>query len=76
MGNVEVAYSTKRDLLLFIRHLHISHKTPYLPPPPPIFHNHCTLFPQGITVVPREIKDCLDKTRSTMEDVKMENSLF
>ena len=76
MGNVQVAYSTKRDLLLFIRHLPISHKTPYLPPPPQIFHNHCTLFPLGITVVPKEIKDCLGKTRSITEDVKMENSPF
>ena len=32
MGNVEVAYSTKRDFLLYIRHLHISHNTPCLPP--------------------------------------------
>ena len=32
MGNVEVAYSTKRDFLLFIRHLLISHNTPSLPP--------------------------------------------
>ena len=26
---------------------------------------------QGITVVPREIKDCLCKTRSIMEDVRI-----
>ena len=32
MGNVEQAYSTKRDLSLYIRHLHISHNTPCLPP--------------------------------------------
>ena len=77
MGNVEVAYSTKRDFLLYIRHLHISHNTPCLPPPPPkFFHNPCTLFPLGITVVPREIKDCLCKTRSIMEDVKIANYPF
>ena len=32
MGNLEVAYSTNRDILLYIRHLHISHNTPCLPP--------------------------------------------
>ena len=32
MGNVEVAYSTKRDFLVYIRHLHISHNTPSSPP--------------------------------------------
>ena len=40
MGNVEVipqngkcgSYTTKRDFLLYIRHLHISHNTPCLPP--------------------------------------------
>ena len=32
MGNVGVAYSTKRDFSLYIRHLHISHNTPCLPP--------------------------------------------
>ena len=32
VGNVEVAYSPKRDFLLYIRHLHISHNTPCLPP--------------------------------------------
>ena len=74
MGNVEVAYSTKRDFLLYIRHLHISRNTPCLPPK--IFHNPCTLFPLGITVVPREIKDCLCKTRSIMEDVKIANYPF
>ena len=31
MGIVEVAYSRKRDLLLFIRHLHIFHNRPCLP---------------------------------------------
>ena len=31
MGNVGVAYSTRRDFLLFIRHLHISYNTPCLP---------------------------------------------
>ena len=33
MGNVEVAYTKKGDFLLFIRHFHISHNTPSLPPP-------------------------------------------
>ena len=32
MENVEVACSTKRDFLLYLRHLHISHNTPCLPP--------------------------------------------
>ena len=40
------------------------------PPPQKFFHNPCTLFPLGITVVLRDIKDWLCKTRSTMEDVK------
>ena len=31
MGIVEVAYSRKRDFLLFIRHLHIFHNRPCLP---------------------------------------------
>ena len=34
MGNVEVAYSTKRDFLVYIRHLHISHNTPCFCLPP------------------------------------------
>ena len=74
MGYVEVAYSRKRDFLLFIRHFHISHNTPCLPPI--LFHNRCTFFPLCITVVPREIKDCLCKTRSIMEGVKMASSPF
>ena len=32
MGNVEVAYSTKRDFLVCIRHLHIPHNTPCFAP--------------------------------------------
>ena len=77
MGNLEVAYSTKRDFLVYIRHLHISHNTPcFCTPPPQFFHNPCTFFPLGITVVPREIKDCLCKTRSIMEDVKIANYPF
>ena len=72
MGNVEVAYTKKGDFLLFIRHFHISHNTPSLPPPQ-FFHDPCTLFPLGITVVLREIKDCSCKTRPIMEDVKMAN---
>ena len=75
MGNVEVAYSRKRDFLVYIRHLHISHNTPCFCPPK-FFHNPCTFFPLGITVVPREIKDCLCKTRSIMEDVKIANYPF
>ena len=73
MGNVEVAYTKKGDFLLFIRHFHISHNTPSLPPPPKFFHDPWTLFPLGITVVLREIKDCSCKTRPIMEDVKMAN---
>ena len=37
-----------------IRHLHIFHNAPYLPPPP-ILHNLCFSFLLGITAVPREI---------------------
>ena len=37
---------------LTLRHLHISHNAPYLPPPPPKF---CILL--GITAVPREIEN-------------------
>ena len=38
-----------------IRHLHISHNAPYLPPK--ILHNLCFSFLVGITVVPREIEN-------------------
>ena len=41
----------------FIRHLHISHNAPYLPPPPPILHNLCFSFLLGDTAVPREIEN-------------------
>ena len=44
MGNVKVAYSTKRDFLLFISHLHISHNTSCLPPPPPNFSITLALY--------------------------------
>ena len=44
--------------------------------PPQFFHNPCPLFHLGITVFTREIKDCVCKTRSIMEDVKMANSPF
>ena len=42
-----------------IRHLHISHNAPYLPPfpPPQILHNLCFSFPLGITAVLREIEN-------------------
>ena len=43
-----------------IRHLHISHNAPYLPPQ--ILYNLCFSFLRGITAVPREIeKQCLRK---------------
>ena len=42
-------------LCCVIRHLHISHNAPYLPPK--ILHNLCSSFPLGITVVPREIEN-------------------
>ena len=32
MGNVELAYSTKRDFLVYICYLHISHNTPCFAP--------------------------------------------
>ena len=38
-----------------IRHLHISHNTPCLPPK--ILHNLCFSFLLGITAVPKEIDD-------------------
>ena len=38
-----------------IRHLHISHNGPYLPPK--ILHNLCFSFLLGITAVPREIEN-------------------
>ena len=40
-----------------IRHFHIFHNAPYLPPPPSpqILHNLCFSFLLGITAVPREI---------------------
>ena len=38
-----------------MRHLHISHIAPYLPPS--ILHNLCFSFFQGITTVPREIEN-------------------
>ena len=38
-----------------IRHLHISHNAPYLPPT--ILHNLCFSFLLGITAVPREIEN-------------------
>ena len=38
-----------------IRHFHISHNAPYLPPK--ILHNLCVSFLQGITAVPREIEN-------------------
>ena len=38
-----------------IRHLHISHNGPYLPPK--ILHNLCFSFLLGITAVPRETEN-------------------
>ena len=38
-----------------IRHFHIPHNTPCLPPKN--LHNRCFPFPLGITVVPRESED-------------------
>ena len=40
---------------LCIRHVHISHNAPYLPPK--ILHNLCFSFLLGITAVPREIEN-------------------
>ena len=40
---------------LYIRPLHLSHNTPYLPPK--ILHNLCFSFLLGITPVPREIEN-------------------
>ena len=39
----------------FIRHLHISHNTPYLPPK--VLHNLCFSFLLGITAIQREIEN-------------------
>ena len=71
MGNVEVAYSTKRESAICT--FPITRLVCARHPSPKFFHNPCTLFPLGITFVPREIKDCLCKTRSFMEDVKIAN---
>ena len=40
---------------LLIRHVQISHNTPFLPPQ--ILHNLCFLFLLGVTAVPREIEN-------------------
>ena len=42
--------------------------------PPKFFHNPCTLFPLGIKVVPREIKDCLCKKINKVYYGRCENS--
>ena len=73
MANVEVAYSTKGESAICTFPIT---RLVCPCPPPQFFHNPCTLFPLGITVVPREIKDCLCKTRSVMEDVKIANYPF
>ena len=72
MGNLEVAYSTKRESAICTSPI----TRLVCAPPPKFFHNPCTLFPLSITVVPREIKDCLCKTRSIVEDVKIANYPF
>ena len=76
MGNVEVAYSTKRAFYSSSAICTSPIKRLVSPPPPNFSVILALCFPLGITVVPREIKDCLCKTRSIMEDVKMANSPF
>ena len=49
------AKKVKQNLYDPIRHLHISHNAPYLPPK--ILHKHCFSFLLGITAVPREIEN-------------------
>ena len=60
-----------------IRHLHISHNAPYLPPT--ILHNLCCSFLLGITAVPRAMKTMLmqnfgGQIRCIMGDVQVGNS--
>ena len=50
----------KQGTLWPIRHLYISHKVPYLSPPPPapqILNNLCFPFLLGITAVPIDIEN-------------------
>ena len=47
-----------------IRHLHIFHNAPYLPPK--ILHNLCFSFLLGITTVPREIENNLESGATTV----------
>ena len=46
---------TQTEHSLAIHHFHIDHNASCLPPK--ILHNHCFQFLQGITLIPREIKD-------------------
>ena len=60
-----------------IRHLHISHNAPYLPPQ--IFHNLCFSFLLSILAVPREMENNMlnaklwGQIRCIMGDVQVAN---
>ena len=65
--------------LIVIRHLHISHNTPYSTPK--IVDNLCCWFLQDITVIPREIETVVgweggEQTWCIMGDMQMANYLF
>ena len=59
-----------------IRHFQISHNSPYLALSVCLSVCLSIYLSICITVAPREIKDCLCKTRSIMEDVKIANYPF
>ena len=40
-----------------LRHLHVSHNAPFLPPSPQILHNLCFSFLLNITAAPRETEN-------------------
>ena len=64
-GAYGLAYGLVITKISRIRHLHISHKAPFLPPPSPTpppkkkknLNNLCFSFLMGITTVPREIEN-------------------
>ena len=51
-----------------IRHFHISHNAPYLPPK--ILHNLCFSFLLGFTAVPREIENNAYSTLPSFRTLK------
>ena len=55
-GAYGLAYGHVITKISKIRHLHISHNAPFLPPPTKILNNLCVSFLLVITTVPIEIK--------------------